>query len=539
MESGICVSKGYAIGKAFVYKDIDIQAFAHKTAHPEEEVVRLTIAVEETKKQIKETAKNAVSNVGCSESVIFESHISFLNDPEFIGKVYKEILNYNKTSEKAICDVTNELSAVFLQFEDEYMRERAADIRDVGARVLDTLTGTGRGSLEDVPENTIIIAHDLMPSDTARIDKRKVLGFITETGGKTSHTAIMARAMNLTAIVGFQDITSKVKTGDVIIVDGISGEVFINPDDTAIEFYEDKKTQYIRHLEKLKEKQNESIISKNGKQILVAANIGSIAEAESAVCNGADAIGLFRTEFIYMDRNSLPDEEEQFEIYKAIAQKMGKKPITVRTIDIGGDKSLPYLNIPEEMNPFLGLRAIRLCLKHRDIFKTQLRAILRASFYGNMQIMFPMIGNMDELNRAKAAVRECKEELDAEGVKYNDRMKIGMMIEIPAAAIMADEFAKCVDFFSIGTNDLTQYTLAVDRLNENISELYDPQNPAVMRLIKGIIHAAHANEIPCFMCGEMAGDSSAIPLLLNYGLDEFSVSPVLIPEIKSLIRKYQ
>lgn len=535
MKSGICVSKGYAIGKAFVYKDTAIISFAEKTEHPEKEIIKLTKAVEETKKQISETVEAALSNIGGSEAEIFESHISLLNDPAFIGKAFQEIHDHNKTSEKAISDVVDELSSVFSQFDDEYMRERAADIRDVGTRVLHVLTGTSPESLENVPENSIIIAHDLKPSDTARIAKNKVLGFITETGGQTSHTAIMARAMNITAIVGFQGIMSKVKTGDIIIIDGLSSEVIINPDHTAIEFYKDKKLQYINRIELLKQDLKETIVRKDGIKIMVAANIGSVEEADFAVRNGADAIGLFRTEFVYMDRDSLPDEEEQFEIYKQVARKLGDKPVTIRTIDIGGDKELPYLNIPREMNPFLGLRAIRLCLEYQNLFKVQLRAILRASPYGNIRIMFPMIGSMKELNEAKALVKECMQELDIKGIKYDGKTKIGMMMEIPAAAIMADEFAKCVDFFSIGTNDLTQYTLAVDRLNENIADLYDPQNPAVMRLIKGIIHAAHNNRIPCCMCGELAGDLSAISPLLDLGLEEFSVSPSLIPEVKSFI----
>lgn len=535
MKSGICVSKGYAIGKAFLYKDIDIQSFTEITDQPDEEIKRLTYAVEESKNQLLEAANKARSGIGLKEAGILESHISFLNDPELIGKAFKEILNHKKTAEKAISDVVCELASIFSNFDDEYMKERSADINDVGARLIRILTGASQDSLEDLPENSIIITHDLKPSDTARIDKTRVFGFITETGGLTSHTAIMARAMNIAAIVGFQGITSIVKTGDDIIIDGINGDVLINPDAAAFKHYEELRSQYLSSQEKLREALIADTVIKNGKKITIAANIESVAEADAAIHSGAEAVGLFRTEFIFMGRDSMPGEEEQFEVYKQIVQRMGDLPVTIRTIDIGGDKSLPYLNIPKEMNPFLGLRAIRLSLRSKDIFKTQLRAILRASVFGNIRIMFPMIGRICELDEAKSVVRKSMEELDSESVAYDREIKIGMMIEVPSAAIMAEEFAKKVDFFSIGSNDLTQYTLAVDRMNENISDLYDPLNPAVLRLINGTILAAHDNGIPCCMCGEMAADFSAIPILLEYGLDEFSVSPASVPEVKNFI----
>lgn len=536
MDSYICASKGYAIGEVYIYEDIKLQSFPDKTDNVETEIARLKDTVKICKKQIEEIARKMRNSVGNKEAEILESHISLLNDPEFIGEIFQEIKDSKKTSEKAVSDVVSKLEEIFSQFDDdEYLKERAADIKDVGTRLIRILSDEEQKDLENLPENSIIVAHDLKPSETARIDKDKVAGIITETGSQTSHTAIMARAMNITAIVGFRDILAKVETGDMVIIDGISGKVIINPDKDIIKHYKELKHKFEKQKEGLKKVLDKKIITKDGRKIMVAANIGSLAEVNVALSNGAEGIGLFRTEFLYMDRNSMPSEEEQFEVYKQVAQKMGNKPVIIRTLDIGGDKTLPYLNLTKEDNPFLGVRAIRLCLQNRNIFKIQLRALLRASIYGHIKIMFPMIGSLKELTAAKTILKECMKELQEKSIDFKNNMEMGMMVEIPAAAVMADEFAKHVDFFSIGTNDLIQYTLAVDRMNEGLSDLYNPMNPAVLHLIKTSIHAAHANGIPCYMCGEMAADFSAIPILLGYGLDEFSVSSASIPEVKNFI----
>lgn len=534
MKKGLGVSKGYAIGIAYVINTQEDVCFDSVTQNPAEESDRLNQAILKSKEQVSRIACKARQNLNKKNAEIIESQLNFLDDPAFTGEAFSKIKQDSVSAEKAISDITQSLYDMFSGFDDEYTKERAADIKDVGGRILTNLSGRTKDiDFENLPQNTILFAHDLKPSDTAQIDKQKVTAFVTEVGGKTSHTAILAKALGIAAVVGCGEILNTVKTGMTVIVDGVSGDVIISPDKTTIEKYSLLSEKLSEHKAELAASTQKSVCTKCGKNITVAANIGGLEDLKTALLNGADGVGLFRTEFIYMNRQEMPSEEEQFSIYKEAAEMLDGKPLTIRTLDIGGDKSLPYFKIPKESNPFLGMRAIRLCLKNPDIFKTQLRAILRASAFGNIQIMFPMISSIKELECAKEILEICKNDLKRDNINYNPSVKIGMMIEIPAAALIADEFAEKVNFFSIGTNDLTQYTLAVDRMNENISELYDQTHPAVLRLIKMTINAAHNASIPCYMCGELASDEKTIPLLLEYGLDEFSVSPGALLETKS------
>ena len=538
IKTGIGVSKGYAIGTAYVIRDKQNKTLEKAAGNPEEEAKRLKAAVELSKEQVNRIAGKANESLDKKNAEIIESQINFLDDPAFTGEAFSMIKEEAVSAETAVSNVMDSLYNTFLQLDDEYIKERAADIKDVGERILRNLSGeTGNIDFENMPQNTILFAHNLKPSDTAQINKQNVLAFVTETGGKTSHTAILAKAFGIAAIVGCGGILNDVEDGTRVIADGISGTVIINPDEKTL-------VKYKALAEKLSEQRanaaaivKKSIYTKSGKHVMVAANIGSLEDLKTALKNGAEGVGLFRTEFLYMDKNDMPSEEEQFGVYKEAAQMLSGKPLTIRTLDIGGDKSLPYFQLPKESNPFLGLRAIRLCLRNPEIFKVQLKAILRASAFGNIQIMFPMISNMKELAEAKKILGECKLELKKDGQKFDPSIKTGMMIEIPSAAIMSDEFAKEADFFSIGTNDLTQYTLAADRMNENISELYDPMNPAVLRLIATTVNEAHKASIPCCMCGELASDERAAAILLKYGLDEFSVSPGTVLDTKSNLLK--
>lgn len=535
MKKGIAASKGYAVGRLFLKEADEILIVEKSEINTAEEKKRLEAAVEASRQQLAELKNRAAVEIGEEEAKVFESHLILLEDPEFTGAAVLGVESNQVSAEVAMNDIVTMYLDIFSQMEDEYMKERAADIKDVGERILRNLMGKMGGGLTNLPENTIVVAHDLSPSDTVQLDKNNVVAFLTDIGGRTSHSAIMARTLEIPAVVGLGDITSIARTGDRAIVDGVEGLVILNPDEKTVRLYEAKKIQLDEEKRKLKELVNVKTVTASGKQVIVAGNIGAPEDVAKVLENGGEGIGLFRTEFLYMDRDALPEEEEQFEAYKQVAEKMGGKPVVIRTLDIGGDKKLSYLPLPKEENPFLGYRAIRLCLDRPEIFRTQLRAILRASAYGNIQIMFPMISSLEEFFRAKEILTSCMEELRSENKAFNKDIETGIMIEIPSAAILADEFAKHADFFSIGTNDLIQYTLAADRMNENISYLYNPMHPAVLRLIKMAIDAAHKEGKWCGMCGEMAGNEEAIPILLEYGLDEFSMSASSILAVKQKI----
>ena len=473
--------------------------------------------------------------MGAEKAEVFEAHITLLDDPEFTGAMMNEIETNSVNGLKAIQSVADSFVAIFESMDNEYMRERAADIKDVSKRILANFAGKGGDGFAITENNTVVVAHDLTPSDTAGLDRSKVVGFITNIGGRTSHAAIMARTLEIPAVLGLGDITDCVKNGDTVIVDGITGDVIINPSEEVLAEYQSKKEKFQAEQEELKKLINVKTTTKSGRRIEVCGNIGKPEDVLGVIANGGDGVGLFRTEFLYMDRESAPTEEEQFEAYKFVLEKMEGKQVVIRTLDIGGDKTLPYLPLPEEMNPFLGYRAIRLCLDRKEIFKVQLRALLRASVYGKLAVMFPMISGLQEFEQAKEVVEECKAELKAEGKEYSDSIQWGIMVEIPAAAVYADELAKHVDFFSIGTNDLIQYTLAADRMSEKVSYLYNPMHPAVLRLIKMTIDGAHKHGKWVGMCGEMAGDEAAIPTLVEYGLDEFSMSATSILNAKKIM----
>ncbi|MCM8710756.1 phosphoenolpyruvate--protein phosphotransferase [Clostridium sp. SYSU_GA19001] len=524
MKKGIAASRGYAIGKVVLNEKEEAVVVERKIENAAEEKNRLQAAVSLSREQITKIMAKAEAEMGADKAAVFESHIMLLDDPEFVGAIEASIEGAMINAEKALKDTVDMYMGIFESMEDEYMKERAADVKDVGNRILNNLLGIATEAVEVSGNDAVIVAHDLTPSDTAGLDKSKVVAFLTDIGGRTSHSAIMARTLEIPAIVGLGDITVSVKNGDTVIVDGCEGIVIINPSDAQIEEYKAKKVKFEKEKEELKKLIEVKTTTKAGKRIEVVGNIGKPEDVHKVIENGGEGVGLFRTEFLYMDRDNMPTEEEQFEAYKYVAEKLEGKPVVIRTLDIGGDKKLPYLPMPEEMNPFLGYRAIRLCLDRKDIFKIQLRALLRASAFGNIKIMFPMISSVEEFLEAKKLLNECKEELKAEGKAYNDNLETGIMVEIPAAAVIADEFAKHVDFFSIGTNDLIQYTIAADRMNEKISYLYNPMHPAVLKLIKMTIEAAHNAGKWCGMCGEMAGDEEAIPTLVEYGLDEFSMS---------------
>lgn len=521
---GIAASSGIAIGKAFLMTEPDLTVTKSTVTNKEEEITRFHEAVNAAKLELQKIRDRAEVDLGTENAAIFDAHLLVLSDPELLGAVESKVNDEAVNAETALQETADTLIVMFEQLDNEYMRERAADIRDVTKRVIARLLEVEVPNIGLIDEEVIIISKDLAPSDTAQLNRAFAKGFTTDMGGRTSHSAIMARSLEIPAVVGTKNATSAIKQGDLIVVDGDNGEVLINPPTDVVESYVEKRNEQEAEKKQLSLLKNKKTITLDGIQVEVAANIGTPKDVESVLENGGEGVGLYRTEFLYMERDTLPTEEEQFQAYKQVLEKMGDKPVVVRTLDIGGDKQLPYLNLPEEMNPFLGFRAIRLCLEEQTIFRTQLRALLRASTFGNLKIMFPMIATLEEFREAKKLLLEEKEQLQQEGTLVSEQIEIGIMVEIPSTAILADQFAKEVDFFSIGTNDLIQYTMAADRMNESVAYLYQPYHPAILRLVKMVIDASHAQGKWTGMCGEMAGDTIAIPLLIGLGLDEFSMS---------------
>lgn len=537
---GIAAASGYALGTVFLLQEKEIQVIKQKLAPKdvEEEIERLEKALHQSVLEIEKIQEETRQKLGDEKAAIFTAHCMLLNDPEYIGGIKEKIKTEAINAEAAVQEVTEQFLSIFSSIEDEYLRERATDIRDVSQRLLKKLMDITSTTLRDITGNVILFARDLTPSDTAQLDRDKVIGFVTKSGGRTSHSAIMARSLEIPAVVGVGDMTEKIATGDFAIIDGNEGLVFINPANDVIEQYKQKKVRFTARQIDEKKLVGEPSVTRDGVRVELVANIGNPEEAKDAIDKGAEGIGLYRTEFLYMGRNELPTEEEQFEAYKKVAMMFGsQRPVIIRTLDIGGDKELPYMDMAKEMNPFLGYRAIRLCLEQTEIFKTQLRAILRASAYGNIKIMYPMIATLQELREANQILEKVKQELFCENISINTEMEVGIMVEIPSVAVAADQFAKEVDFFSIGTNDLVQYTMAADRMNEKVAYLYQPFHPAVLRLIQGVIAAAHEAGKWVGMCGEMAGDLTAIPILLGMGLNEFSMSSGSIVPARSLLRQ--
>ena len=536
MYKGTGASPGVALGKALVIEHSELNIEKKNIENVETEVEKLQAAVEESKKELEQVKERAKVELGEHEAEIFEAHLLVLQDPELIDQTIAKIRDEKVNADFALNEVKEMFVSIFESMDNEYMRERAADIKDVTNRVLRHILGIKVVDLSALSEEVILIAHDLTPSDTATMNKKMVLGFLTNIGGRTSHTAIMARTLEIAAVVGLSDVTENVKDGDFIVFNGETGQVIVNPDEKVINEYRDLKAKFDEEKEALKQLIGKTSITLDGRHVELAGNIGSPNDLEGLIKNDAEGVGLYRTEFLYMDKeDDFPSEEEQYEAYKAVLEGMNGKPIVIRTLDIGGDKELKYFKMDEEMNPFLGYRAIRLCLDRTDIFKTQLRALYRASVHGKLRIMFPMISSLEELLKAKAIIKEVLAEMDAEGIEYSKDVEVGMMIEIPSAAVISDILAKHVDFFSIGTNDLIQYTCAVDRMNQKISYLYNQFNPAVLRLIKMVIDNAHKEGKWVGMCGEAAGDQRMIPILLGMGLDEFSMSPISILPARKFI----
>ncbi|MBU8853823.1 phosphoenolpyruvate--protein phosphotransferase [Priestia megaterium] len=534
---GIAASSGIAIAKAFRLENPELTVEKKSVTEVEAEVARLEAALDTSKSELEIIREHARKELGDDKAEIFEAHLLVLSDPELINPIKDKITNENVNAEHALDEVAAMFINMFESMDNEYMKERAADIRDVTKRVLAHLLGVNVSNPSLISEEVVIIAEDLTPSDTAQLNRKFVKGFTTDIGGRTSHSAIMARSMEIPAVVGTKTVMEDIQNGVLVIVDGLDGEVIVDPSEETVKAYEKKAAEYAEQKAEWAKLVNEKTVSADDHHVELAANIGTPEDVKGVLENGGEGVGLYRTEFLYMGREELPTEEEQFTSYKTVLERMEGKPVVVRTLDIGGDKELPYLNLPKEMNPFLGFRAIRLCLEMQDMFRTQLRALLRASVYGNLKIMFPMIATVDEFRQAKAILLEEKAKLQQEGVQVSEDIEVGMMVEIPSSAVIADLFAKEVDFFSIGTNDLIQYTLAADRMNERVSYLYQPYNPAILRLVNMVIKAAHKEGKWVGMCGEMAGDEIAIPILLGLGLDEFSMSATSILKARSQIRQ--
>ena len=541
MISGIPASPGIVFGKALVLKEekivLDMQKI--KDSQVDEEIARFYEGRSAAVEQLNSIKDRAYASLGEEKAAIFEGHLMILEDEE----LEEEILDYlrsNKVNAAVAANVIiDQQVAMLSEIDDEYLKERAGDIRDIGNRLIKNILGMHIVDLGEINEEAILVAYDLTPSETAQLNLDKVLGFVTDIGGRTSHTSIMARSLELPAIVGTNNVTELVNTGDFLILDALNNAVYVNPSQDEIQRLKTLQAKLAEEKAELAKLKDLPALTLDGHRVDVVANIGTIRDVEGAERNGAEGVGLYRTEFLFMDRDQLPTEEEQFIAYKEVVEAMNGNLVILRTMDIGGDKELPYLDLPKEMNPFLGFRALRISISETGnaMFRTQLRALLRASVHGQLRIMFPMVALLTEFRAAKGILEEEKAKLLAEGVAVADNIQVGIMIEIPAAAMLADQFAKEVDFFSIGTNDLIQYTMAADRMNEQVSYLYQPYNPSILRLVDRVVKAAHAEGKWAGMCGEMAGDQTAVPLLVGIGLDEFSMSATSVLRTRSLMKK--
>lgn len=536
--SGIGASEGVSIGKALLFIEEKIVIPQEKISGDMvgSQLIKLEEGLKKSKTQLIAIREKVKEKMGEDKAAIFDGHIMLLEDEDLKMEVEDKIKGENSPAAKALDEGINEYCEMISQLDDPYLRERAADLKDVGKRWIKNVLGMKMKDLSNLEKDTIVVTYDLTPSDTAQLDLENCIGFITEVGGKTSHSAIMARSLELPAIVGVKDVLAEIFEGQPLIMDGEKGDIIVEPIQDDVATYSAKRAQFLADKEELKKLINEEAITLDGRVVEIYGNIGGPNDVDAVVTSGATGVGLYRTEFLFMNSDHMPTEDEQYQAYRIVAEKMKGKPVTIRTMDIGGDKELPYMNLPKEMNPFLGYRAIRISLEQQDMFKTQLRAILRASSYGQIKIMYPMITSVNEIRKANEILAECKEELDEIGKKYDEKIKVGIMIETPSTAIIAYKFAKEVDFFSIGTNDLTQYFLAVDRGNEMVSNLYSSFNPAVLEAIQKVIDAAHDRGIPVSMCGEFAGDKKATELLLGMGLDIFSMSASSVLQVKKKIR---
>lgn len=533
--TGIGVSPGIAIGKIYIFNPKKIELNKCPCKDPEKEKIKLLEARNKTKEQLEKIREIASKKVSAEKASIFDAHITLLEDEDLLEEVNGIITDDKVAADYALSKGVEVYKQILSEVEDEYLRERANDLTDIAERWIRNIRGEKILDLSALPENSIVVARDLTPSDTANLDLDNTLGFITEIGGRTSHTSIMARSLEIPAVVGIGELINDIKNEDIIILNGNTGGVIIEPTEKSIEECEKLKEEFDKQRALLKEYAHRDAISKDGTKIRVYANIGSPADLGGVLKNGADGIGLYRTEFLFMENTNFPTEEEQFKAYKEVAEAMSGHTVTIRTMDIGGDKYLPYLEMPKEENPALGWRALRICLDKPAIIKTQFRALLRASAFGKIKVMLPMIVSIEELRKAKNIFNECKLELMKENIAFNEALELGMMIETPSVVFRAEAFARESDFFSIGTNDLTQYTLASDRGNEKIASICDPYNPSVLIAIKMAIDGAHANGIIISMCGELAGDLLAVPLLFGLGLDVFSMSAISVPEVKKMI----
>ncbi len=538
MITGIPASPGIVFGKALVLKEEKIVLDTQKISEDqvEAEVARFYAGREAAVEQLNSIHQRALKSLGEEKAAIFEGHLMILEDEELEEEIIDYLRSYKVNASVAASKIIDQQVEMLSEIDDEYLKERAGDIRDIGNRLIKNILGMHIVDLGDIAEESILVAYDLTPSETAQLNLDKVLGFITDIGGRTSHTSIMARSLELPAIVGTNDVTARVNTGDYLILDAVNNRVYVNPTQAEIDELKTLEAKLAEEKAELAKLKDLTAVTLDGHKVEVVANIGTIRDCEGAHRNGAEGVGLYRTEFLFMDRDQLPSEEEQFIAYKEVVEAMEDRLVVLRTMDIGGDKELPYLNLPKEMNPFLGWRAVRIALDRREILHAQLRAVLRASAFGKLAVMFPMIISVEEIRELKSVLETLKAELRAEGKAFDENIQVGVMVETPSAAVNAKFLAKEVDFFSIGTNDLTQYTLAVDRGNELISHLYNPMSPSVLGLIKQVIDASHAEGKWTGMCGELAGDERATLLLLGMGLDEFSMSAISVPRIKKLIR---